>query len=54
MINNKDLRVIEPGWFSFSVGGKQPGFSGEADAYTTDVVNGRFRITGRTTRIEQD
>jgi beta-glucosidase len=54
MINNKDLRVIEPGWFSFSVGGKQPGFSGEADASTTDVVNGRFRVTGRTTRIEQD
>ena len=47
MINSKELRVIEPGWFTLAVGGKQPGFKGLADAHTTDVVTGRFRVTGR-------
>jgi beta-glucosidase len=47
IINNKDQRVIEPGWFTVAIGGKQPGFTGNADAYTTDVVTGRFRVTGR-------
>lgn len=47
IINNKEKRVIEPGWFTVAVGGKQPGFSGIADAETTDVVSGRFRVTGR-------
>ena len=47
IINNKDQRVIEPGWFTVAVGGKQPGFTGIADAHTTDVVKGRFRVTGR-------
>lgn len=41
IINNKDQRVIEPGWFTVAVGGKQPGFTGIADALTTDVVTGR-------------
>ena len=44
MINNKDKRVIEPGWFTVSVGGKQPGFSGSADAHTSGVVTGRFKV----------
>ena len=39
-------RVVEPGTFEISVGGKQPGFSGLADAATTGVVTGRFTITG--------
>jgi beta-glucosidase len=51
IINDKELRVIEPGWFNVAVGGKQPGFSGNADAHTTDVVTGRFRITGKEFRF---
>jgi beta-glucosidase len=51
IINDKELRVIEPGWFTAAVGGKQPGFSGNADAHTTDVVTGRFRITGKEFRF---
>jgi beta-glucosidase len=47
VINNKEQRVIEPGWFTISVGGKQPGFTGRADAHTTDVISGRFRVTGK-------
>ena len=34
-----------------SVGGKQPGFKGNADAQTTGVVNGSFEVTGRPTEI---
>ncbi len=40
------LRVVEPGIFQVGVGGKQPGFSGSADAATTGVVTGRFTVTG--------
>ena len=52
IINNKDERVIETGWFGFSVGGKQPGFHGDADAHTTGSLSGRFRVTGRTLRMD--
>ena len=52
MINNIDKRVIEPGWFTVSVGGKQPGFSGSADAHTSGVVTGRFKVIGKTIEIK--
>lgn len=52
LINKKDQRVVEPGWFSVSVGGKQPGFSGQADAATTETVSGRFQLKGKTTVIQ--
>lgn len=44
MINKKDERVIESGWFTLTLGGKQPGFTGTADAKTTGVVSTRFKI----------
>jgi beta-glucosidase len=44
-------RIVEPGWFEVSVGGKQPGFSGVADAVTTGVVTGRFQLSGETLRL---
>lgn len=47
IINKKDIRAIEPGWFTLSVGGKQPEPDGQNKAYTTDVATGRFRITGK-------
>ncbi len=43
--------VLEPGEFRVSVGGKQPGFSGNADARTTGVVTGGFVVTGSRTEI---
>jgi beta-glucosidase len=46
IITNEGKRVIEPGEFSVSVGGKQPGFTGSADAATTGVVLGKFTVTG--------
>lgn len=47
IINNKDKRVIEPGYFNIAVGGKQPGFSGYLDPQFTQVVNGRIKLTGK-------
>lgn len=47
IINNKDKRVIEPGYFTIAVGGKQPGFSGYLDPATTQVLTGKTRLTGK-------
>ena len=47
MINNKDKRVIEPGYFTISVGGKQPGFKGYLDPKFTQVLTGRIKLTGK-------
>ena len=46
LIDAKWERVVEPGFFEVSVGGKQPGFSDLADAATTGVVLGRFEVQG--------
>ncbi len=46
IINNKDKRVIEPGYFTISVGGKQPGFKGYLDPQFTQVLIGRINLTG--------
>jgi beta-glucosidase len=46
-------RVVEPGVFEVSVGGKQPGFTGWADAASTSVVSGRFEVVGRPLRLER-
>jgi len=51
VIDDNGKRVIEPGEFTLSVGGKQPGFTGRADAKTTSVVTGRFVVTGKVTAI---
>ncbi|HKE58706.1 MAG TPA: glycoside hydrolase family 3 C-terminal domain-containing protein, partial [Pyrinomonadaceae bacterium] len=46
VIDDKNSRIVEPGEFMVSVGGKQPGFTGSADANTTGTVTGRFVVTG--------
>jgi beta-glucosidase len=46
LITDDTRRVIEPGTFDISIGGKQPGFSGTADAPTTKVITGHFKVTG--------
>ena len=45
-IDAEGERVVEPGRFEVSVGGKQPGFSGLADASTTGTLIGRIEILG--------
>ena len=47
IINKKNNRVIEPGYFIISVGGKQPGFKGYLDPQFTQVLTGRIRLTGK-------
>ncbi|HEY6803027.1 MAG TPA: glycoside hydrolase family 3 C-terminal domain-containing protein [Pyrinomonadaceae bacterium] len=44
VIDNNGKRIIEPGEFMVSVGGKQPGFTGSADASTSGVVTGSFWV----------
>jgi beta-glucosidase len=46
VITDDGRTVIEPGEFKVTIGGKQPGFAGTADAGTTGYVEGRFSITG--------
>ena len=46
LINKKGQRVIEPGWFTVSVGGKQPDGS-------EDIQSGRFQITGKSPLLEK-
>jgi beta-glucosidase len=52
IINNKEKRVIEPGYFTVSVGGKQPGFKGYLDPQFTQVMTGRVRLTGKEVPFE--
>ena len=47
MINNKNKQVVEPGWFTISVGGEQPGFTGSTNAETTETVTGRVNVKGK-------
>lgn len=44
VIDNNGKRIIEPGEFLVSVGGKQPGFTGSADVATSGVVTGTFAV----------
>lgn len=52
MIDKNEKRLIEPGWFSVSVGGKQPGFSGVSDAFTTGVITSRFKVSGKSPEFD--
>jgi beta-glucosidase len=47
LIDDRGQRVIEPGEFLISLGGKQPGFTKQQDAQTTSVVTSRFVVTGK-------
>ena len=51
LVDERGRRLLEPGEFRVSIGGKQPGFTGRADAATTGTVAGSFVVTGRTTEI---
>jgi|CXWL01.1.fsa_nt_gi beta-glucosidase len=53
VIDKNGKRVIEPGEFNVSVGGKQPGFSGNTDAKTTGTVSGKFTVTGKAIEVPE-
>jgi len=46
LVDERGQRRLEPGAFEVSVGGKQPGFHGIADASTTDVLTGTVVVVG--------
>ena len=46
VIRDDGQTVVEPGEFKVTIGGKQPGFAGTADAATTGYIEGRFSVTG--------
>lgn len=52
VIDDKGQRIIEPGEFVISVGGKQPGFLGYADARTTGAITTRFSVIGKGTAMK--
>ncbi|HJP90428.1 MAG TPA: glycoside hydrolase family 3 C-terminal domain-containing protein [Pyrinomonadaceae bacterium] len=52
VITDDGRRVVEPGEFKVSVGGKQPGFTGAADAATTSFIEGRFTVIGPPTELK--
>lgn len=52
LINAKDKQVVEPGYFTVTVGGKQPGFTGAADAETTQTLARRVKVSGKEMAIK--
>jgi beta-glucosidase len=48
IIDDGGKRLIEPGEFLISLGGKQPGFTKPQDAETTGVIMARFAVIGNT------
>jgi len=52
MINDKEKQVVEPGYFTIVVGGKQPGFKDSADASTTETLSGRIKVSGKELEIK--
>ena len=53
VITDDGRTVVEPGEFKVTIGGKQPGFTGTADASTTDFVEGRFTLSGAVTELKR-
>jgi len=51
IIDENGKRIIEPGEFLISIGGKQPGFKEGQDAQTTSVITARFMVTGKSVEI---
>ena len=52
LIDAQMKRVVEPGYFTVAVGGKQPDLRGTADARTTDVLKSRFEVTGPVSPVQ--
>jgi beta-glucosidase len=53
VITDDGRTVVEPGEFKVTIGGKQPGFAGTADAGTTSYVEGHFSVTGAPRELDR-
>ena len=49
----EELLADASGEFRVSVGGKQPGFKGKADAATTSFVEGLFTVVGAPAELKR-
>jgi beta-glucosidase len=52
VITDDGRTVVEPGEFRVTIGGKQTGFTGMADAGTTGIVIGHFSVAGTPTEVK--
>jgi len=52
LVTEEGRRVLEPGDFEITIGGKQPGFRGLADASTTEVITARLRVVGKPLELD--
>ena len=46
MVNAEGRSLVEPGWFTVTIGGRQPDARSDELA-TSNVVTGRFEATGK-------
>ncbi len=53
LIDDSGRRVIEPGKFMVSIGGKQPVFTERVNAQTTGFISGDFAVSGRVTELPE-
>lgn len=53
VITDDGRTVVEPGEFKVTIGGKQPGFGGTADAGTTSYVEGHFSVAGAPRELDR-
>jgi beta-glucosidase len=53
IITDDGRAVVEPGEFKVTIGGKQPGFTGTADASTSGFVEGRFTVSGPPAEVKR-
>jgi beta-glucosidase len=53
VIDDSGRRVIEPGNFTVSIGGRQPDLTTRANAKTDEFVTGVFAVTGRVTELPE-
>jgi beta-glucosidase len=51
LVDASGKSVLEPGEFRITIGGKQPGFKGGADARTTGTLSGSLAVTGNRMEI---
>lgn len=52
LVTDAGERVLEPGWFRVSVGGRQPGQTEPAPGATSGVVEGRFQVVGEAVQLQ--
>jgi beta-glucosidase len=52
LIDAQMKRVVEPGYFTIAVGGKQPDLRGTTDARTTEVLKSRFEVAGPVSPVQ--